>query len=471
MNTKDSTWSFSIKNLGSLNEAHVDIKPLTILCGKNNTGKTWLMYSIYGFLNNDNFSKISKIEDIVQNIIDLGIYKFNVKEWIEENFHSFKKDIDDLNKNRLKSIFNADESLFKDTIFSWDIDSSVLVNNITKSNFSMNLVFGNKKETKFIAKKEIDSYEVELTLINQVPKELLLNAVSSIIYKVCNGFCSSSTNAFLIPAERNGLHLFYREISSRRTALLHHASRDSLDLGELLKDVLNSKYAKPIADYIDWLNELSSFKLKKGEKSDFHEIAEEVKKLIGGKYTIDNEGNISYKPRKERGGRDTPELDLHFSSSTVKSLFGLWFYLENQAESNNILMFDEPELNLHPSNQRAIARIIAKLVNKGLNVIISTHSDYFIREINSLIMLNFEGDKKIQTELLKKFDIQEDSLLSKDKVGAYVFKNNSLEEMDINYEGIIATTFDEEINLLNESSDEIFYSYITPIIENNDSEL
>ena len=32
---------------------------------------------------------------------------------------------------------------------------------------------------------------------------------------------------FLMPAERNGLHLFYRELSTRRTALLHHASREN----------------------------------------------------------------------------------------------------------------------------------------------------------------------------------------------------------------------------------------------------
>ena len=33
---------------------------------------------------------------------------------------------------------------------------------------------------------------------------------------------------FLMPAERNGLHLFYRELSARRAALLHHISTQRL---------------------------------------------------------------------------------------------------------------------------------------------------------------------------------------------------------------------------------------------------
>ncbi|EFC87081.1 hypothetical protein NEIMUCOT_06504 [Neisseria mucosa ATCC 25996] len=127
-------------------------------------------------------------------------------------------------------------------------------------------------------------------------------------------------------------------------------------------------------------------------------------------------------------------------------------------------MLDEPELNLHPSNQRVIARIVTKLVNAGINVILSTHSDYFVREINSLVMLSDEqGDPSTKSELMTKYSISEDCVINKDKIGAYLFKDNNVKPMEITNEGIIATTFDEEINLLNESSDDIYYSYVEPI--------
>ena len=92
-------------------------------------------------------------------------------------------------------------------------------------------------------------------------------------------------------------------------------------------------------------------------------------------------------------------MGLHSASSTVKSLFGLWFYLENQAKKGDVLMIDEPELNIHPENQRKIARVLAMLVNAGLNVVVSTHSDYIVRELNSLIMLSGDKGKKLRENM------------------------------------------------------------------------
>ena len=41
-----------------------------------------------------------------------------------------------------------------------------------------------------------------------------------------------------------------------------------------------------------------------------------------------------------------------------------------------------------------INKIIAKLINKGFRFIISTHSDYIIREFNNLVMLSNDKLKK-----------------------------------------------------------------------------
>src|SRR5947209_16971704 len=41
----------SIRNLGVIKEeAHFELKPLTVLIGPNNAGKTWLAYSLAGIL-------------------------------------------------------------------------------------------------------------------------------------------------------------------------------------------------------------------------------------------------------------------------------------------------------------------------------------------------------------------------------------------------------------------------------------
>ena len=40
----------SLKNVGMLDEADFEVGDLTIICGENNTGKTYATYSLYGYL-------------------------------------------------------------------------------------------------------------------------------------------------------------------------------------------------------------------------------------------------------------------------------------------------------------------------------------------------------------------------------------------------------------------------------------
>lgn len=262
-------------------------------------------------------------------------------------------------------------------------------------------------------------------------------------------------DVFLMPAERSGLHLFFRELSQRRTALLHHASRPSIRIHELLRDVMRSRYALPIARYIDWLNELPD--LTKDQSEDFHQLAEKVKRdLVKGAYRVSRRtGTVYFRPYQIRGEKTRAiAMGLHLTSGAVKSLFGLWFYLEHQAKAGDVLMLDEPELNIHPENQRKIARLLARLVNAGLNVTISTHSDYIVRELNILMMLANEQ----VSHLRRRYGYDNLEILNPDDVGAYLFDRQTITPFEINpTSGISATTFDHTITDANEITNEIYY--------------
>ena len=81
-------------------------------------------------------------------------------------------------------------------------------------------------------------------------------------------------------------------------------------------------------------------------------------------------------------------------------------------------MVDEPELSLHPENQRRIARLFARLANLGIKVFITTHSDYIIKELNTLIMLNH--DKPHLKRVAEENGYQESELIKADQVKVYV---------------------------------------------------
>jgi ABC-type multidrug transport system ATPase subunit len=158
------------------------------------------------------------------------------------------------------------------------------------------------------------------------------------------------------------------------------------------------------------------------------------------------------------------------SSSAVRSLLDIGFYLRHEAQPNDLLMVDEPELNLHPENQRRMARLFARLVNLGIKVFITTHSDYIVKELNTLIMLN--GDKPHLKQISEKEGYRTEELLSYEKVKVYIAeevskrlagknrksKCNTLTEANITSElGIEARSFDTTINEMNRIQEEIVW--------------
>ena len=119
-------------------------------------------------------------------------------------------------------------------------------------------------------------------------------------------------------------------------------------------------------------------------------------------------------------------------------------------------MIDEPELNLHPTNQIMMARILANLVNLGVDVFITTHSDYMIKEFNNLIMLsNVFKDKD---SIMKKYGYDNFDILYPNKVKAYFVGNRTINVADIDKYGIDYKLFDDTIHALNRKSDDIYYS-------------
>ncbi|MDK2123698.1 AAA family ATPase [Parachitinimonas caeni] len=466
MNTsRREALTFELKHIGCIKAGRFTVKPLTLLCGPNNSGKTWAMYSLYGFLSQSGDIAASPrslerlgLSEFVEQVTNQGIAELDLKSWFDSYFDALKSASNKYSASRLPDIFRADSGIFARSEFNWDSDKTALIDSAIQRPLRGALKLGKDSKEFLRVEKEANSPMLKLIVLDPEFPDVGRFILDFILRHLLEG--TKLHQPFLLPAERNGLHLFFRELSNRRTALLHHASKEKIDLQSLMQDIIRSRYAEPIADYIDWLNDLTS--AKKRKDGPFHALAEDLKKqLVGGRYEVDPLGNISFTPRKQGRGKEAeapPKLDLHLTSSTVKSLFGLWFYLEHQAEKGHVLMIDEPELNLHPANQRAIARILARLVNAGLNMVISTHSDYLVRELNALIMLSREHPER--ERLMKLGNYQADELLSPDQVGAYLFDNNTISPMHVEQdEGVIAETFDEEIVKLNDIGNEIYYTY------------
>lgn len=438
------------ENLGGIDKGSIGLNDFTLFCGKNNSGKTYVMYSLYGLLDNQlNFS-FDFVNSIIDKLKKEGSYILDIAEIISEHEGEMVRHIEELFKDYLPNLFGVTASEFSDTKIQLRFSHDKIEKKIKHSeNFSYS------RKDLFNSWKlalNVDNGKIQLTLDKSdiLEDSILQFFISERLVEIMFFDCGFEKHSFLLPAERAGINLFFKELFSIRNLLLQQAQNDNVNPMHLLKDVLNSRYAEPVKDYMQFLNRIGSDQIEVSSYSKYAQALE--KNVLGGKYKVDEFGNVFFLPADSKN-----KLPLHFSSSTVKTLFGLVFYLEHLAKTGDYLMIDEPELNLHPDNQRQVARILAQLVNAGLKVIVSTHSDYFVRELNNLIMLkkDFSG----AAELQKKYGYQDNELLAGKKVSAYLFDDKTITPMILDEEeGVIAETFNDVINKQNQSSNEIYYA-------------
>ena len=435
------------KNLGPLKKGEVTIRNMTIFCGKNNTGKTYVNYLIYSILETLKDYRTNLNLNIDQ-LFKEGVQEIDVVSLFDNNFDRIIKEIANEVKENLYKVFNSKKDFFEELELEIELDKEQKREKLIKLKFDRNVTIGENK-VKISNLNKVEGSD-KITLIyfkEKTEKKILEESLRRYIenfLQIC--LIQEVNQKYMLPTERNGLNIFYNELLRKRANIVENMDF-SVEGKEEIENVNN--YPKPVKDYLRILTELDRYDKNEGNGI-FVNIAKEMEKeIIRGKYKIDN-NRIFYQTENEK------ELDLYIASSTVKTIFGIIFYLRHLIKNKDYLIIDEPELNLHPENQVKIAKLLARLVNSGIKVIISTHSDYITKEFNNLLML--DNNFKNKTEIMEKYDYSKEDVLERKNVGAYLFKDGILDEMEIGEEGIITKTFDEVIESINERNDDIYYS-------------
>jgi len=259
---------------------------------------------------------------------------------------------------------------------------------------------------------------------------------------------------FILPAERLSISLFYKELDfakNRLVEVLQEMGKDSEKDKLLPLFVLNrmaSRYAQPLKDSIDYTRKISEIQKERSAIWD-SKLFNDIRDMMGGSYTSSDD-DIRFKSKARKDSFDIP---LYVASSSVRGLSDLYFFLRHVARRNQLLIIDEPEIHLDTFNQIQFARLLARAVRAGLKVLITTHSDYIVKEINNLLMLS--KDFKHKPKVLKKHGYSEQDFLDPDSVRAYVATNNSLTQCQIDRFGIDMPVFDKTIDAINRVSSEL----------------
>ena len=374
----------SIKNLGKIETADIEIDAITVIAGENNSGKSTIGKALFCIFNSfyavdknimaERESAISRvIEYAYHNATDRLTRRFDFDELAEaiaSNINAYENNSSLLQEEIKNYILENDphfeayinkiklEDIAKDIIGRATIsDEEMLLTIMRKNmqavfNMEINNVYRPGEATEM--KLKIKDVSVDVRVRNNINIELLnkLTLNTEAIYL---------DDPYAMDNYRYMPHRAVRHLSLRELRAGRYMSHR-----EHLRMWLSKQSSSTAIDEI-----ITTRKLNKAfEKLDV---------VCPGKMVLKNRRSFVY----VEGDSEAVSIDIANVSTGLKAFAIIKTLLLNGAlEDNGTIILDEPEIHLHPEWQLLFAELIV-LIQKEFNmhILLNTHSPYFLNAI------------------------------------------------------------------------------------------
>ncbi len=365
-----------LENVAILKMADIEINGITVTAGLNGTGKTTVGKSVYATLNayKDLPDKILNARrDSIWREIFLGLR--NHRD-ITKNYSPF--DI----------AFKFDKELTNELLLTW------------------------KKEGDFVVKKDIYERLRKYDIIQSEDIETLCEGISGVIQRSdndyieylvesyfnrvfknqINHFCitdkgrfewESSELQFHMEFQKNEL-LAYDYVSFFDQKAVYIESQNVLDAFQSYKT--KSRHSEEISFVSNELFHLLGREAASQETLEDYMSAKEINNIVDVIMNKVTHGTLRMEGAEEFTFYDQSmdhSVDISNLSAGLKIFVVIQRLLENGSlRKGDILLIDEPEINLHPEWQVVFAEILVRMQKDlGIYIYLNTHSPYFIHAI------------------------------------------------------------------------------------------
>jgi hypothetical protein len=423
-----------IQSLGKIEHASIEIRPITLLVGENNTNKTWTAYAAYGLMKLLSFDpsrldgprlaarsgafgrrirehatiaaqRISQSPESA--IVDSQFQRSALLAGLDGEIEASLRGPD------LAQVLAAPEALLSGasavlSLSRADLEKGAEFFFISSQRDKGYTAWGESDKPphpellppgamarpdfrRLVASKGLGRFTARYTT-----EEGPLTAIQ--ITGLLRGFLASGfLEVVPLPAEREALVMLYKARA----------------------DLSEAPFPLPLSDFLERMRlaEVAALRpkalLRPGGDGVPDSIYKYIRSVLGGEVVYRDAGAGQ---RLVFVTRDGTEMPIHIASSFVRSLAPL---VIQPLARRSILIVDEPEMNAHPSAQLAVAEILAMLAKSGHYVFATTHSPYIVGHINNLLEASRIGGRRrksaaklFQLGLLEPF-------LTPDMVSAY----------------------------------------------------
>lgn len=174
--------------------------------------------------------------------------------------------------------------------------------------------------------------------------------------------------------------------------------------------------------YSEFLNDMSGLNRIKPRPDTASEIVLKLFRTI-------LEGEVNKEETTYIYTTNDASMPVSAAAASIREIAPLQILAKKQDVSRCAILVEEPEAHLHPLKQRMMADIIGALSHNGAIMQITTHSDYFLRRLNELIMFakakkTTDDPDKLRT-LSEKVNIVEDMSIDESIIGAYLLRKQA----------------------------------------------
>ena len=441
--------TISVKNFGPIAVGSVDLKPLTIFVGPSNTGKSYMATAVHAVMRAvEGRPQVPYTRNLEQRGLASGFRSRwevppdvidAIREWVKLQDGRAWEDQDipessmpeearsELRQSTVQVLEWLHRDVTQQLFLAYRGNSQLVRKGSEPKDFllrirrkhpllELDIALGDGKKAKpgfDVATASTPSNIIEHWGTDQHLDEEIFPGVYSSLFShlrisaaeaIFDGLPHSS---FFLPAARSG-------IAQGQKILAASIIRQSSLLG-------SSRVNIPALPGVttEFLSDMVSLDRSMGSPNRNVELHQAISfietNVLQGEIDLDESAGLPYPEVAYR--TKTGEFTLEHSSSMVTELAPVILFLKYLIRPGDLLILEEPESHLHPAAQRQLARGIVRLVNAGVQVLITTHSDIIISQVNNLLAL-----RQASPELIGQGGFEPEDFLQPEQVGAYLFR-------------------------------------------------